>query len=119
VIAPAWRPRPVPLAPRAALGRGPVGERLAGVAGARAGLELVRFPDAVLVLGPEAELPWVDGVEYLGIDPRAPSLLVPTHRAPTVPIDLLARALIEGRGLVPPIAIAGELVLALGGEGRA
>jgi hypothetical protein len=116
VIELGWQPRPVPLRARAAVGLGPIGVRLAGAIGGRP-LEVVRFEGALVLIGAEAELPWVEGVLYLGIDPRAPGLLVPTHRAPTVPIDLLARALIAGRGLAPPIALVHEpaLALALGG----
>lgn len=114
-----WQPRPVPLVARAAVGLGEVGDRLLRAIGARR-LEVVRFAGALVVLGPEPELPWVDQVLYLGIDPRAPGLLLPTHRAPTVPIDLLARALTGGRRLAPPIAVLDEpaLALALGGGGE-
>jgi hypothetical protein len=58
------------------------GERLAALRGVDAG-------DCVVLLGPESELPWVDGVVYLGRDPRAPLLLVPTCYEPDVPLELL------------------------------
>jgi hypothetical protein len=47
----------------------------------------------LLVLGAPELLPWVDGVAYLGRDPDAPSLLLPTALAPDVPVALLERAL--------------------------
>ncbi|MFS8071489.1 MAG: hypothetical protein ACMG6S_34395, partial [Byssovorax sp.] len=79
--------------------------RLTGVAG----------PSLLIALGDGDALPWVDGVVYLGRDPRAPSLLVPTALAPNVPVALLERALL-GRGealaallavLVDPPALVG------------
>jgi hypothetical protein len=42
--------------------------------------------------GPDA-LPWVDGAVYLGHDPEAPRLLVPTALAPDLPYGLVERAL--------------------------
>lgn len=51
--------------------------------------------DLVVVLGSEeADLPWVDGVRYLGRDPQAPSLLLPTTLEPVLPLALLERALV-------------------------
>jgi hypothetical protein len=85
--------------------------RLRGVAGeGRAGL--------ILVTGAELDLPWTDGARYLGQDPLAPSLLLPTARAPSVSPALLERAL--GRGasvavlLDPPrvVSLADARVLA-------
>jgi hypothetical protein len=48
-----------------------------------------------VVLGPESELPWVDGVVYLGREAAAPGLLVPTHLSPDVPIALLEAAVLR------------------------
>jgi hypothetical protein len=42
--------------------------------------------------GPET-LPWVDGAVYLGHDPEAPRLLVPTSVAPDLPYGMVERAL--------------------------
>lgn len=55
-------------------------------------------------MGPQDELPWVDGVLYLGRGPGAPDLLLPTTLQPTVPESLLARAISHAR-IPPPIAI--------------
>lgn len=98
-----WRPRPTPLEPSAVVAWGAtlaskLGRRLLehddealarwrGVAG----------PEVLLALGPD--LPWIDGVQYLGSDPAAPGLLLPTTAAPTVPAELLAQAL---RGRAAP-----------------
>lgn len=58
--------------------------RLAGVAG----------KTTLVLLGNETDLPWANGVIYLGQDPAAPSLLLPTWLEPIVPdAHLLERAL--------------------------
>jgi hypothetical protein len=46
----------------------------------------------LVVLAPAAELPWVDEIRYFGVDPAAPSLLLPTTRAPVVAVELVERA---------------------------
>jgi len=52
----------------------------------------VATPSGLVLLAREAELPWVDGVRYFGVDPAAPSLLLPTTRAPVVAVELVERA---------------------------
>jgi len=64
----------------------------------------VAISDAIVLLGEAESLPWVDGVNYLGSDERAPHLLLPTNREPNVPSDLLQRALIEQSPFPPPLA---------------
>jgi len=51
----------------------------------------VGAPGLLVILG--EELPWVDGVVYLGHDAQSPSLLLPTNVEPSVPAALLQRAL--------------------------
>ena len=46
----------------------------------------------MVLLGPEAELPWVEQIRYFGVDPAAPSLLLPTSRAPVLAVELVERA---------------------------
>lgn len=108
-IVPEWEPRAVPLEPVAVAAVGPaaralarrlllrpaeVVERLSGVTG----------PDLLLLLG--EELPWTDGAVYLGRDPAAPTLLLPTTLAPSVPIALLERRLARAfREVPPPVAV--------------
>jgi hypothetical protein len=46
----------------------------------------------LVVRGAASQLPWVDGARYLAALPGAPELLVPTHQAPSVPPELVARA---------------------------
>jgi hypothetical protein len=72
----------------------------------------------LVVLGPD--LPWVDGSIYLGSDPAAPAMLLPTTRAPSVPVDLLAGALAAHlSGLDPPFAVFPDRQLALSLAGAA
>jgi hypothetical protein len=92
-----WCARTVPLPacallvrgqPAQALGRrlleGPP-ERLAPLRGCAA-------DDLLVLLGEETALPWIDGAHYLGRDPDAPALLVPTCSVPDVPMTVFAEA---------------------------
>ncbi|MBI2373123.1 MAG: hypothetical protein HYV07_03910 [Deltaproteobacteria bacterium] len=58
----------------------------------------------VVILGPSACLPWVDGVEYLGRDPASPALLVPTATRPSLPMKAVESAIT--RRFVAPVAFA-------------
>ena len=99
----AFRPRAVPLQPIGLAAREGVAHRLAlrlleesderlarwsGVSGAR----------LLVILGVADDLPWVDGVEYLGRDARAPALLLPAVREPDVPAALFERMMLA-RGI--------------------
>jgi len=93
------------------VGRGPAAEALALRVLERSDDELSRLrgqvaPQLLVVLGDEDQLPWSDGVHYLGRDPRAPLLLLPTHLEPSVPADLFQQALVAARGdLATPLAV--------------
>ncbi|MFO0658637.1 MAG: hypothetical protein U0165_02205 [Polyangiaceae bacterium] len=63
-------------------------ERLSGVA----------TPEALFVLGAAEDLPWCDGVAYVGRDPEAPALLLPTTHRPSVHPALLQQALLRAGG---------------------
>lgn len=85
-----WRVRARPLEAVAVVGRGPVAHALAD--------RVLRAPeswsgvvgDRLLVVVGE-DLPWVDGVTYLG---RAhPALWLDTRREPDVPLDWLVQRL--------------------------
>ena len=93
-----WVARDAPLPARACLMRGPAASaaavRLLSLSDSRLAALTACAADGLLVLlGDEAALPWVDGAVYLGRDPAAPGLLLPTNRVPAVPLDLFARAL--------------------------
>lgn len=74
-----------------------------------AALSGVATDDALFLLGAADALPWVDGAIYLGRDPAAPRLLLPTQLCPDVPVDVLERALVQharrGQLLEGPFAI--------------
>lgn len=114
--------RPEPLAPRGVIASGDVALALARRALAR-GLEGLRgvaspagAPRLLVLLG-EA-LPWADGVTYLGCEPEAPRVHLPTtHRFVSPSGTPLGAALIEGalaHGPVPgPWAIAPGVLVGL------
>ncbi len=105
------RPRAAPLTPRAAVAEGAVALRLARALLARDDAALARLsgvaaPGLLLVTGPEEALPWVDGVRYLGTDPEAPALLLPTALEPELPAALVERALLTAAaGAATPLAL--------------
>ena len=109
----AWRPRSAPLEPVGMAARGEAARALARRLLARSDEDLARLTgvagqDLVVVLGDSSLLPWVEGAAYLGRDARAPSLLLPTNREPTVPLPLVERALILRAGhqkAEPPLAV--------------
>lgn len=91
----AWHPRGAPLVAKAVAGTGEVaralGRRLAALDDAAlARLAAVAGDGVLVVLG--EDLPWVDGVTYLGTDRTAPELLISTTLAPSVPPALLLMA---------------------------
>jgi hypothetical protein len=93
-----WSLRSEPLVPCACIGRGAVaqalGRALLTLDRARLSrLEACAGEGLLIVLGEVADLPWSDGITYLGRDEAAPHLLLPTSRRPDVPVDLFARAL--------------------------
>lgn len=112
-----WRPRADSLQPLAAIAFGEA------VAGLRArllkldddGLRKLQgvFGDAVLFVAGE-NLPWSDGVVYLGKDDRAPSIFLPTNLAPDVPVEVFAAAVARRFGEHLPVAIVGKTVVAVG-----
>ncbi len=101
-----WSPRETPLLPIAAAARGPAATRLVRRLLMRddkslAELSGVAAVDLVLVLGPQAALPWTDGIMYLGRDPEAADLLLPTAERPNLPVPLLSKALLSREGASP------------------
>src|SRR5687767_9313735 len=95
-----WRKRAEPLAPCAALGLGAAASRLLARLLLADDEQLGRLRGVgsgglIVLLGAEADLPWVDGIRYFGRDAAAPDLLLPTRYEPTVPVPLLARAAVR------------------------
>lgn len=94
----AFVPRRLPLSPTASAGVGPVAralaERLLAMDDSHLSkLRGVTGTDVLVVLGEAESLPWVDEIAYLGVDPLAPRLLLPTALAPDAPAALLEKAL--------------------------
>ena len=103
-------PRATPLPPCAVLAAGPVARRLAERMRTLdeqvlARLRVVVTHGRIVVLGTELDLPWVDGVHYLGIDEAAPSLRMPTTLTPSVASDMFERAVQLRVGFQQPVAI--------------
>jgi hypothetical protein len=100
------QPREPPLAPRAVVA---IGHDVVAALALRLlqhprpqELAAVRGDALLIVLG--AELPWVDGVLYLGAEAACPTLLMPTTRATNAPADLVLSAFVR-RGARAPLAL--------------
>ena len=102
-----WRRREVPLTPEAAVGVGPSAVSLAKRILQRniTTLQGVAGDNLLLVVGPPDTIPWVDGLVWLGRDPLAPALLLPTTQTPTVHPALLANYAQEPSALVPTLGL--------------
>lgn len=92
---------PIAVAASGAAARGLAIRLLAHVEANGSSLSGVRAGDVLVVLGPTDALPWAPGVTYLGADPDAPGLLLPTTLAPTVAGWLFARAVLKREPAVP------------------
>jgi hypothetical protein len=68
----------------------------------------------VFVSGESECLPWVDGVVYLGRDPRMPSILVPTTFEPDIPLDLFESLVDREFGQFSPFAVLPGKVIPYG-----
>jgi MoxR-vWA-beta-propeller ternary system protein len=107
-----WRVREPPLEAAAAAATGEaaraLAERLLALPDERlAALSGVAGAEVLVVTG--EDLPWVDGVQYLGRDPEAPGLLLPTTLSPAVPLPLVERAvMLRRRTPVTPMAVVLE-----------
>ncbi len=110
-ISVSFRPRTPALEPIGVVGLGEVALALAervlrGEERALSELRGIASRGLLLLLGPAESLPWVDGVSYLGRDPGAPLLLLPTRLRPDVPVDAFERALLLRDPRVrPPLAV--------------
>lgn len=103
LVAIGWRARAAPLAPAAVAAEGAAAKRLALRVLARSDEALAKLagvagPGVLLFTGANAELPWVDGAIYLGVERDAPGLLLPCNREADVPAALLEKALTRRAG---------------------
>jgi MoxR-vWA-beta-propeller ternary system domain bpX5 len=95
-----WQDRAIPLAPRAMLAVETPAGRLARKLVNLRDDELAMLRGAgtrrlILMLGPSDRLPWVDGVQYFGIDPAAPSLFLPCHSIPAFDLSIVYKAFLN------------------------
>jgi hypothetical protein len=88
-----WVDREPPLAPSGVAPRGDAARELAAKLADRGDLRGVAGAGLVVVLG--TELPWVDGAIWLGVDPLAPGLYLPTTRRPEDPIEWVEAAVLR------------------------
>lgn len=110
-----WTPRSEPLEPVGMTAQGEVARRLARRLRGRAQeLAGVRAGDRLVILGPD--LPWVDGVVYLGRQQPFHPVLTPTNLQPDWPLDWIAEVL--KRKSAPPWAVLPELVIGLSRASR-
>ncbi len=102
-----WHPTSEAPSPQAAVAQGPIAlqallTRLQALPSPqRERLSVVAAAGWLVVLGPEDDLPWVDGVSYSAPSSQAPSLWLPTHRHPDLPHDVIAQALARAFGPGP------------------
>lgn len=93
-----WKSRTKPLEAVAVAGRGVTKamfmDRLRRRTDADlSGLRIILDDDSFILLGESARLPWASGGLYLGCDPNAPGLLLPTMIEPTLPAHLFEEVL--------------------------
>ena len=56
---------------------------------------MVTNKDVIVLIGQQSFLPWVDGIQYAISCVSEPRLWLPSHRQPSVPIELLASTLYQ------------------------
>jgi MoxR-vWA-beta-propeller ternary system domain bpX5 len=106
-----FSPRDDVLEPAAVAGTGPAARALAARLMLLSADQLGKLRGCagsgiVAVLGEAKDLPWADGVTYLGRDPAAPRLLIPTMLRPDAAMDVLERAIARrAAGLPGPWAV--------------
>lgn len=103
-----WRQSPAPLTPEGILVTGEQKQHLFECLAQMTSEQLATLRGShnehiALLIGPPESLPWLpvsgssDAV-YVGKNPLAPHLWLPTHLTPSVPIDLLDKAIIRQFG---------------------
>ncbi|MBK8251409.1 MAG: hypothetical protein IPK82_01915 [Polyangiaceae bacterium] len=101
--------RPIALEPAAAAISGEAAKKLARALLEKTDAQLLKLSgltagDTLLITGPTSDLPWVESVLYLGRDPSAPRLLLPTALTPDVPADVFEAAIAK-TNLPFPVAV--------------
>ena len=101
-----WCTVATPAPPQAAVACGAAARRLLDRLAAlwsddQAKLLATAHQDMLVVIGPEAALPWVPEIAYAAPAAEAPSLWLPVLWRPDAPLDLLERALQRRHGRQP------------------
>lgn len=68
----------------------------------------------LFIAGAEENLPWTDGVSYLGKDALAPQIFLPTNRRPDVPLDLFEKKLLQNFAAQKPFAVLENKIIPIG-----
>jgi MoxR-vWA-beta-propeller ternary system domain bpX5 len=68
--------------------------------------------DLLFIAG--ADLPWTDGVIYLGKDARTTSIFIPTNLRPNVPFDLFEKSLLRRFAAQKPFAVVENQIIPVG-----
>jgi hypothetical protein len=107
-----WVAREPPLAVEAVIALGEVVTRWVAAWGEVApGVETVRGPGVLVVWSPE--VPWVDGLRYVGRAPEHPGVWWPCALRPELAEGLVVAAARRGWGATAPVAIVPEGVVDL------
>lgn len=103
----AWTTREPPLRAQLVVGLGPVAAALGRrvLQDPELQLEGAAAPGLLVLRGDTEALPWVDGVVYLGQDPEAPGLYLPTTQRPPLPSALLLQALRRAHRTEGPLGL--------------
>lgn len=93
-----WQNEPEPPFAQGVVGFGAVARRLFAAIeerpqSAQQSLMATANDDLLILTGPTQELPWVDGAQYIATRAEAQALWLPTAQRPTLPLDLLDRAI--------------------------
>lgn len=64
--------------------------------------------------GQTADLPWIDGVIYLGKDLQATSIFLPTNMRPEISLDLFEKTMLRRFSAQKPFAIVENRVIPVG-----
>ncbi len=98
-----WAPLSSPLSVVGVVGLGPLAAPLrARAIGSE--LRVVEGTDITVLLGPAGDLPFLDGVIYLGQNPHAAGLFHPPMIVPDVEPSLVLAALGRSLKIAPPLA---------------
>lgn len=79
-----------------------------------ANLQGVFAENLLFVSGAAENLPWADGVIYLGRDAQAASILLPTNLRPNVPVDVFEKSLLRQFAAQKPFAVVEDKIISVG-----